>query len=278
MEQTEAEPTVPELIDLWDSSLRAVAELGDAATDEQWRLPTPCPGWSVGDVVAHLIDIEQLMSGSPRPQHEPDWANLPHAQGDFGRMTEVGVDVRRSHARQDVIAELRATIALRRSQLEAVPDGAEVIGPFGNPTSMDRLLRIRIFDTWAHQQDIRTSMGLDAGWDTAAAAVSQEQIVRALPYVWARTVGAPEGATVRIEITDPSLPRDVAVEAVADKKGAAAEPRSDATVWLTASWPDVSRLACGRVDPTDPQLRERVVLRGDPALGEALMSALSITP
>jgi uncharacterized protein (TIGR03083 family) len=159
-----------------------------------------------------------------------------------------------------------------------VPEGAEVIGPFGNPTSMDRLLRIRIFDTWAHQQDIRTALELDAGWDTPAAAISQEQIVRALPYVWARTVGAPEGATVRIEVTGPSLPRDVAVAAVADGKGADAEPRSDATVWLTASWPDLMRLACGRVDPTDPELRARVILRGDAALGEALLSALSITP
>lgn len=273
-----AAPTVPELIDLWQSALETVAGLGDAATDEQWRLPTPCPGWSVGDVVAHLIDIEQLMAGSARPEHEPDWSALPHAQGDFGRMTEVGVDHRRPQQRRDVVAELRDTIAVRRAQLDAVPDGAEVIGPFGNPTSMDRLLRIRIFDTWAHQQDIRTAMGIDGGWDTPEAAVSQEQIVRALPYVWARTVGAPEGATVRIEITDADLSRDVAVEAVAGGKGIDSEPRSDATVWLTASWPDLMRLACGRVAADDPGLRTRLVLRGDAALGEALLPALSITP
>lgn len=278
MQSPDFEPTVPELIDLWQSALEGVGDLGDAATDEQWRAPTPCPGWSVGDVVAHLVDIEQLMAGTPRPQHQPDWSTLPHAQGDFGQFTEIGVDARRMRAREEVVAELRETIAARRSQLDAVPAGAEVMGPFGKPTSMDRLLRIRIFDAWAHQQDIRTAIGLDDGWDTPAAAVSQEQIVRALPYAWARTVGAPEGATVRIEITDPSLPRDVAVMAVADAKGEEAEPRADATVWLTASWPDVMRLACGRVDVTDPGLRERLVLRGDPVLGEALLPALSITP
>ncbi len=271
-------PTVPELIDLWQSALETVARLGDAATDEQWQLPTPCPGWSVGDVVAHLIDIEQLMAGSPRPEHEPDWSTLAHAQGDFGRLTEVGVDHRRAKPREEVVAELRETIALRRSQLDAVPEGAEVIGPFGNPTSMDRLLRIRIFDTWAHQQDIRTAMGIDGGWDTPEAAVSQEQIVRALPYVWARTVSAPIGATVRIEITDASLPRDVAVEAVTDGKGVDAPPRPDATVWLTASWPDIMRLACGRIATDDPDLRARILLRGDAALGAALLPALSITP
>ncbi len=277
-EPTVPEPTVPELIDLWQSALDTVAALGDAATDEQWRLPTPCPGWSVGDVVAHLVDIELMMAGAPRPDHEPDWSTLPHVQADFGRFTEVGVDVRRQHARVDVLAELRETIELRRSQLDAVPEGAEVIGPFGNPTTMDRLLRIRIFDTWAHQQDIRAAVGLDDGWDTPAAAVSQEQIVRALPYIWARSVGAPEGATVRVQITDPSLARDVAVRSAADGKGEPVEPGPDATVWLTAAWPDLMRLACGRVDATDPQLRARLVLRGDAALAEALLPALSITP
>jgi hypothetical protein len=121
-------------------------------------------------------------------------------------------------------------------------------------------------------------MGLPGGWDTPAAAVAQEQIVRALPYVWARTVAAPEGATVRIEITDPALPRDVAVVAVAGGKGLDADPGPDATVWLTASWPDLMRLGCGRVDAGDPELRARLVLRGDAGLGEALLPALSITP
>ena len=278
MQRSDVGPTVPELIDLWQSALETVHELGAGATDEQWLLPTPCPGWSVGDVVAHLVDIEQMRAGSPRPEHEPDWSTLPHVQGDFGRFTEVGVDRRRTHRRLDVLAELAVIIAERRAQLDAVPAGAEVIGPFGNPTTMDRLLRIRIFDTWAHQQDIRTAVGLDDGWDTDAAAIAQEQIVRALPYVWARTVGAPEGATVRIEVTDAVLPRDVAVVAQAEGKGADVEPSADATVWLTASWPDVMRLACGRVDADDQQLRARLVLRGDPALGEALLPALSITP
>ena len=49
-------------------------------------------------------------------------------------------------------------------------------------------------------------------------------------------------------------------------------------MWLTTSWPDLMRLACGRVDAGDPALRSRLVLRGDPALGEALLPALAITP
>ena len=92
---------------------------------------------------------------------------------------------------EDVVEELRAAIAMRRAQLDALPEGAEVIGPIGRPHDLDRLLRMRIFDTWAHEQDIRAAIGVDGGWNTPAAAVAREQIVRALPYVWARNVGRP---------------------------------------------------------------------------------------
>lgn len=278
MEQTGVEPTVPELIGIWQDAAQAVHDLCTDVTDEQWRAATLCPGWSVGDIVAHVIDIEQLMSGVPQPEHEPDWSALPHVTNDLSRVTEVGVDRRRAMDRSDVLPELEATIARRRAQFDAVAPDEEVIGPFGNRTTMDRLLRIRIFDIWAHEQDIRAALGRDGGWGSPAAAVAQEQIIRALPYVWSRTVAAPQGAVLRVQITDDRLARDVAVVVADDRKGAATEPVDDAAVWLTGTWPDVMRLACGRVDPADPEVRSRLVLRGEPALVEALLPALSITP
>jgi uncharacterized protein (TIGR03083 family) len=264
-------PTVPEPSP-WEAALETVAGLGDTATDEQWRLQTPCPGWSVGDVVAHLIDIEQLMAGSPRPEHEPDWSALPHAQGDFGRMTEVGVDARRGQRREDVLAELRETIALDGPSW-IVPE-AEVIGPFGNPTTMDRLLRIRSSTPGP------TSRTSARRWGSTVAGTRPQppwrRSTRALLYVWARTVGAPE-APPCMEITDPSLPRDMAVEATAD--GRVSMPRRvrrDRVADRILA--DLMRLACGRVDVGDPELRTRLVLRGDAGLGKPLLLALSITP
>ncbi len=32
-------------------------------TAEQWSLPTPCPGWSVADLVAHTIDLDSMAVG-----------------------------------------------------------------------------------------------------------------------------------------------------------------------------------------------------------------------
>ena len=123
------DPTDTDLILTWNAALDALVALCEPLTPEQWAAQTPCPGWSVADVVAHTIDTEAFVGGLPRPEHTPDWDDLPHATGDFGRFTEVGVDARRGRAQDEVLAELRATVALRRAQLDALVPGAEVIGP-----------------------------------------------------------------------------------------------------------------------------------------------------
>ena len=41
-------------------------------SEDVWNRPTECPGWSVRDVVSHLIAMELELLGDPRPIH-----NLP---------------------------------------------------------------------------------------------------------------------------------------------------------------------------------------------------------
>lgn len=269
--------TQSELIDIWQEQADSIVQLCQSLDAAQWAAPTPCAGWNAGDIPAHVIDIESLLAQLPRPDHQVDTSTLPHVKNDVGSFTELGVDYRRGMPAADVLSELRDVIVVRRAQLDGLPEDEPVVGPFGNPTTVDRLLRIRIFDMWAHEQDIRTAIGSDGGWSTRPAQVSLEQILRGLPYVWARTVGAPEGSTVRVEVTDP-LEVDVTVAAMADGKGAVVATVDDPTVRLQCTWPDFMRLGCGRVDVDDPALRSRISLTGDPALAQALLPALAITP
>ena len=143
---------------------------------------------------------------------------------------------------------------------------------------MDRLLRIRIFDIWVHQQDIRTALGIDAGWDTPEAAVSQEQILRALPYVWARTVGAPEGATVRVEITDAEPPTRRRRRVTRRREGRCrrAALGRDRVVDGNLAGPHAAGLRPGRRRRSGAAHASGAA--GDATLGEALLPALSITP
>ena len=273
-----AEPSAPEMIEIWQEAADAVADLAEQLDDDQWRAMTRCPGWSVADVVAHVVDVEEVLAGQPRPDHEPDWAALPHVANDFSRFTEVGVDRRRGVSRTDVVDDLRATIALRRGQLDALPPGEDIIGPLGNPTTLDRLLRMRCLDMWMHQQDIRAAIGVDGGLDTRPAWISYQQIRAALPVVWSKRAGAPGGDVVRIDVTGPGIVATMAAVTEADGRGVLVAPPELAAVAVRLSWPDLVILASGRVDPADPGLTARIELNGDPGLGAALLQALSITP
>lgn len=268
----------PAIIDAWERAVTGVADLGATLTPEQWQEPTPCPGWSAGDIVAHTADIESMVGGQPRPDHTPDFAALPHVAGPFSEFTEVGVDVRRSWPAADVVADLRAQIAHRRAQLDAVPPGGEVPGLMGDPVPLERLLRTRTFDAWVHQQDIRAAIGADGGWSDDDAVVAFQQMATALPYVWGKTVKAPPGSSVRVTVTGPDLTADLGAIVGEDGRGVAAGPADGATVHLTCSWPDYMRLSCGRVDPEDADVRSRITVTGDPGLAVALLRGMAITP
>lgn len=269
-------PDRSELTVIWQDSLLAVVDLTDEATPEQWGALTPCPGWTVGDLVAHVIDIEQVLGQEPRPDHVPDFAALPHATGDVGRFTEVGVDWRRGRSPHAVVTELRETIARRRAQLDAVPEGGEVLSPFGRPTTMERLLRMRILDTWVHEQDIREALGQPGGMDTPAAMVTLQQFLGGLPKVWAKQAQAPEGATIHLVIADAGRGVEAWAIAGAEGLGETCDPVPAPTVAITLTWRDYLALSAGR--ETASEVMPRVTLHGDGDLGRRMLGAMTQTP
>lgn len=270
------EPPRAELIDIWQAELDTIADLADSLDGDQWISLTPCPGWTVGDLVAHTIDIEEMVAQDPRPEHEPDWAALPHATGDIGRFTEVGVDWRRGRPKADVITELRATARSRRATLDAIPDGGEVLSPFGRPTTVERLLRMRILDAWVHEQDIRAAVDQPGGMDSDAAILTLKQFVGGLPKVWAKQTGAPSGSTVHLIIADVGRGVEAWASVDADGQGVICDPVPDPTVTLTLTWADYLALSAGRVAASS--MINRVTLAGDTALGTRLLESMTQTP
>jgi uncharacterized protein (TIGR03083 family) len=272
-------PTVAEFIEVWHEASQAIIDVTEPLTPEQWQLPTACPGWSVADIVAHVIDLEQLFGGDPRPDHEPDWGSLPHIKSDFGRLTEVGVDARRGRSPQELIGELRVTIMRRRAQLDAMPPDAEVIGPpAGKLMPLERFLRNRIFDTWIHEQDIRWATDNDGGWNTAPAGVAFSQMANALPYVWAHNVKAPVGSVLQLAVIGPDMHHQSWVTVDENGRGVFAPDDSRPDLDAAMTWAAFTRLSAGRVAMEDPWLRDKVELLGDADLGHRLLPAMSIAP
>lgn len=275
--------SMAQLLDAWESSAHAISELGKRLAPEQWERPTECPGWSVGDVVRHTCWVEAMLAGRPLPEGEIDPARFPHAQNPFQQMTELGVEVRRGDAQQDVCQELDSLIDVRLSQLMALEPLAldtEVMGLMGRPVPLQSMLRTRVFDLWSHEQDMRRATGLPANLASPGAQVSALQMARSTGFVLARNVEAPPGTTLHVQVTGP-----VAFEVWAgvDDDGRGTDlvsPPADAepTIALSADWETYARLGAGRLDVDDPAVVQRAVVSGDPELAARLLEALAITP
>lgn len=81
------------LIEAYEDVLTATLQLAREISDEAATLPTDCPGWSVHDQLSHMVGLEQVLAGSPRPTI--DTPDLPHVRGDIGALMEQMVHVRR---------------------------------------------------------------------------------------------------------------------------------------------------------------------------------------
>src|SRR5947209_18927186 len=99
---------VEQLAETWAS----ISELCGDLTDDEWKRATGCPGWSVQDNVAHLIDFESFALGRPRPEHTLV-GELPYLKNDMGKVNTVGVDARRRLPGATVLEEFREVTAER---------------------------------------------------------------------------------------------------------------------------------------------------------------------
>ena len=259
-----------ELFAAWRSASHDFIDLVTPLSQAEWDVPTALPGWSVGDIVAHIGWLEGLLIGEYDAPHEPDWSSLPHAQSDFGRLTEIPVDLRRSWTREAVLIELADRVARRTVELEQGPhDPAhEVMGPFG-PAPLGRVLRMRTLDTWVHEQDIRDALGRPGHLDTMGAQATASQLLPGLGKVWAKLAGAQSGQVLDVRITGGGIEGGATV--VVDDDGRARivgddllDQAGSATVTLTMSWPTYLALSCGRGDPQP--WREQVSVSGDSEL------------
>lgn len=259
--------TFDELFAAWQSASADFIDLVTPLSQEEWDAPTALPGWSVGDVVAHVGWIEGMLIGEIDPPHEPDWSSLPHAVTDFGKITEVPVDLRRSWTREAVLVELADRIARRTAELESGPRDAtiEVMGPLGR-APLGRVLRMRTLDTWVHEQDIRDALDRPGHLDSLGAQATASQLLPGLGKVWAKLAGAQPGQVLDVRITGPGIDGGAIVTVGDDGRARVVEEHlldqaGATTVTLSMPWPAYLALSCGRGDPQP--WREQVVISGD---------------
>ncbi len=252
----------------------SLAELLAGLDDDAWSAPA-LPGWDVHDVVAHLVGTERMLAGVAVPTVPEAETSGPHVKNEIARSNEAWVVTLRARTHAELLDDFRSVTAERLAALEALSD-AEYDAPSWTPAgdaTYGRFMEIRVFDSWMHEQDIRTAVGRPGHEAGPVAEQSVEEVVRALGYIVGKRAGVPAGSSVTLRLTGPvERTVHVAVDGRATVVDALPEPAT-AEVALSSSL--FMRLAGGRVRAEDTL--ERIDLSGDVALARQVASHLAFT-
>jgi uncharacterized protein (TIGR03083 family) len=267
-------PSMQRYVDALEQVAGSFAEVVESLRPEQWDLETECPGWAVRDQVAHVVALERQLLGQPLPPRLPSYP--PHVQGPSAEHMENGIAALRELSHAELLAELRDLCGRHVAQLRAGELTPETIvqGALGNDVPAGRALPVRVFDLWAHEQDVRRAADVPGNLAGPAAAVVRDQVLAMLPYLVGKQVAPPPGTSVAFDVTGPTTLQTTVV--VGDDARASARPgvAADATTTVRTDYQTFTRLACGRIDPTTAPVR----LDGDEALGRQVLGVLAITP
>lgn len=269
-------PSLQTYVDAWTHSVEAIAELVQPLGEVEWNRRTPCPGWSVRDIISHVIGMECEMLGDPRPIHTLP-RDLYHVKSEISRYMEMQVDVRRHHTAPEMTSELEYTVIRRNRQLrnETRRPDAMVRAPLGTEQTLETAMRDRAFDIWVHEQDLRTALDKPGNLDSPGALVARDALLAALPKVVAKDAGAPPSSAVVLDVHGPvEFLRTIRVDA--EGRGTIdGAPSLGPAVTLAMDWETYFRLACGRVRLGS--VVDRVKIDGDYDLAEAILREFAVT-
>jgi uncharacterized protein (TIGR03083 family) len=270
-------PSIPKdavvgaLVGEWE----ALAELLGALSEDEWLTPSPCPGWTVKDLAAHVIGTELTLEGQSSPELTDQIRAQEHIRNDIGAMNEAWVDSFRSRPGTEVLAALKEVTARRAQALSVMSQedfDADSWTPAG-PGSYGRFMQIRVYDCWIHEQDMRIALSRPGHLSGPQAEQSLDEVARALGFIVGKKAGAPQGSTVEVELTGPTSRRlFVSVDG-----RAAVVPSLDRepTAKVTMPFDLFMPMASGRV-PTDPAAAG-ITLSGDTDLAARVVASLNFT-
>ena len=260
----------------WD----AIEALLAALPDDAWQTPTSLPGWTVHDVVSHVLGTELMLSGEPNPEPEVDVSAREYVHNDIGALNERWVEHLRPESPAAMLAKFRETTTRRKAALSAMPleEWNTVTFTPAGPDSYGRFMRVRVFDCWMHEHDIRQAVGRPAGDDDLAgpdARLALDEMAASMGFVVAKKGRAPAGSRVLIALTGP-MSREIRVAVNQDDGRAAlvedfggAEP----TIAITVDGLQFTRLAGGR--PVFADRPQAIDYAGDAEAGARIVESLA---
>lgn len=183
-----------------DAFVAAAAQLGEtleAIDDSGWAAPAHPVHGTVGDLVAHLVGVEELVAGWLEAPPGTDAQPTEHVAA-----TRAAVDELAGRDRVEVVGRWRAAVEAVVRRCEHVPTDRAVL-VHDLPTDVDGLLVLRAFELWAHLLDICEATGRrDPVVDEARLALMSTRLMDAVPLAVAWR-GVDVSGSVRMVLTGP---------------------------------------------------------------------------
>ncbi|WP_327148241.1 maleylpyruvate isomerase family mycothiol-dependent enzyme [Nocardia sp. NBC_01329] len=258
----------------------ALADLVSGLDENRWRTPSPLPGWTVFDVLSHVIGTESLLLGDEPPARDPqspdiDVETLPHVRNEIGVLNEIWVQRLRPRPGAELLDLYREVTGRRRAALGAMDDAAWTTpspSPIGE-VPYARFMRVRLFDCWMHELDIADALGEQVDEGGTRGELAFAEFARSLPRVVAKRGKAPAGSLITLELTGP-LARTLHIE-IGDRARYTEAPAGEPTVRVELDSGLLVRLGGGRVDAESAL--DRITFRGDSGLGHQVVRNLAFT-
>lgn len=262
---------IEHLASVWSSTTELCGDFGE----QEWNLPTDCPGWTVRDQVAHVLGTEMSLAGAESPGPAAD-RSVVH--NELGAANQAWVESFRELPGAAVLGRFATTTKERLESLRAMPDhqlAADADTPLGRMSYAD-FLRVRVMDSWVHEQDIRTAVERPGGLDSAAAGAAIDLLLQPFGYVVGKKVRPREGTALGLHVHGP-VQRSRVVE-FSDGRGRQVEPTRETSAAVSTDTSTFARLAAGRWSAARALAAGRAEHRGDRELGRALLENLATTP
>lgn len=290
---------VPGFADAYRRTVTSFADVAETLREADWESPTSCPGWPARAHLAHVLHLEDVLTGTEHPgghglpEGPPPAKGSPeHVRNSFAAYMEEGVLARADRSPREMLDELRGVMEVRSAQLydQDLTLDTLVPGIRGREAPLGPMLLLRLGDIWVHEQDLRELVGRPGSLDTVGASAFVTLIEDAFTDVVVEKVAPPPGTTVILESTGPLAARMGVRVGEADDGSLVGHPlfsghaeeggpahqsaASGPTTTISMSTDALTRRAAGRRPAADTPYH----VVGDEDLAARVVEALVITP
>ncbi|MQY23385.1 maleylpyruvate isomerase family mycothiol-dependent enzyme [Nocardia macrotermitis] len=255
----------------WDALTRLVADIDE----KQWRTPSPLPGWTVFDVLAHLVGIESILLGEPNPTADPAITGAPHVHNEIGALNEAWIESLRPLSGAELLAKFTEITDRRRKAL-AEFTAEQWENPSMSPVGVvpyGRFMQVRLFDCWMHELDIADALGVTVPEDGPRAEIAFDELTPTLGRAVVKGAHAPDGSRISVVLTGP-ITRQLHL-VVDGRANQVEELDGPATVRIEMPSGLFARLRAGRT--TAAAHSDEIIITGDTELGRRVVDTLRFT-